>query len=201
MSTSVKTPWTTYGLWLVLALPAIPISSILFSGTPNAAHTALHPTGEFAARFMIIAMIATPLSMLLRGWRGPRWLVRNRRYFGVAAFGYAAVHTVLYVVDLGTMQRILDEAPRLDIWTGWAAFAIFIPLAATSMDAAVRAMGRHWKTLQRFVYAAAILTLIHWAALHDWGGVGPALVHFAPLGVLTIYRIWKNTARVQQRAG
>lgn len=198
MSISGKTHWSTYLLWVILALPVIPISTIFTSGTQDAAKVALHPTGEFAARFMIIAMMATPLAMLLRGWRGPRWLVRNRRYFGVAAFGYAAAHTVLYVVDLGTLQKVLAEAPRLDIWTGWVAFVIFIPLAATSMNLAVRAMGHHWKTLQRFVYAAAVLTLIHWAALHEWGGVGPALVHFAPLGLLTIYRVWRNASRVPQ---
>lgn len=198
MSNSGPTPWSTYVLWAVLALPAIPITSVLISGTPDATRIALHPTGEFAARFMIIAMMATPLSMLLRGWRGPRWLVRNRRYFGVAAFGYALVHTVLYVVDVGMFQRILAEAPRLEIWTGWVAFLIFIPLAATSMDAAVRALGRSWKTLQRFVYGAAVLTLLHWAALHDWGGVAPALVHFAPLALLTVFRVWRNRRPIQR---
>ena len=36
-------------------------------------------------------------------------------------------------------------------------------------------MGPMWKTLQRYVDGAAFLTLIHWAALRDWGGIGPAL--------------------------
>ena len=44
--------------------------------------------------------------------------------------------------------------------------------------------------LQRWTYAVAVLTLLHWAALHDWGGIGPALVHFAPLGLLEAYRAW-----------
>lgn len=178
-----------YWVWLVLALPALAMANGFLSDDPRALHRLLHPTGEFAARFMIIAMMATPLALLLKGWRGPRWLVRNRRYFGVAAFGYAALHTIAYLLDTGTAQAIA-ELPRFYIWTGWLAYLIFLPLAATSMDRAVRALGPAWKPLQRWVYAAAILTLLHWAALHNWGGLAPALVHFAPLITLTLYRLW-----------
>lgn len=155
----------------------------------------LHPTGEFSARFMIIAMLASPLVLVLRGWRGPLWLKKNRRYFGVASFGYAAMHTVLYVIDEGTAAKVIADIPTLYIWTGWIAFLIFIPLAVTSMDYFVRRMGPSWKMLQRMTYAAAVLTLIHWAALHNWGGIGPALVHFGPLALLEIYRVWHWYAR------
>lgn len=44
--------------------------------------------------------------------------------------------------------------------------------------------------LQRTTYGAAVLTLVHWAALHDWGGAGPVLAHFGPLALLEGYRIW-----------
>ena len=155
-----------YWLWAVLALPAAGmIAALAESPSPRVIHELLHPTGEFAARFMIIALMATPLAIVFKGWHGPRWLIKNRRYFGVAAFGYALAHTVLYLMDAESLARILGEAPRLDIWTGWLAFFIFIPLAATSMDYCVRIMGPRWKALQRWVYGAAILTLVHWAAL------------------------------------
>ncbi len=163
-----------YWLWVVLSLPALGMTLALTgSNDPRIYHELLHPTGEFSARFMIIAMLASPLVLLLKGWRGPQWLKRNRRYFGVAAFGYAALHTLFYLVDEGSAARVISDIPKLYIWTGWMAFAIFIPLAATSMDYFVRKMGRSWKTLQRFTYVAAVLTLVHWAALHDWGGGGP----------------------------
>lgn len=188
-----------YWLWVLLALPAGGmIAEVSESPSPRAIHELLHPTGEFAARFMIIALMATPLAMIFKGWRGPRWLMKNRRFFGVAAFGYGLVHTVVYLVDAGALARILGEALRLEIWTGWLAFFIFIPLAATSMDYFVRVMGSRWKALHRWVYGAAILTLVHWAALHDWGGLGPALVHFVPLGLLQVYRIWYQFARRRQ---
>ena len=179
-----------YTFWVILCLPAIPMIMGLTSGEPNAVHRMLHPTGEFAARFLIIAMMITPLTILLRDWRGPRWLKKRRRYLGVAAFGYALFHTILYLIDKGVLAFGTAEISQLEIWTGWLAFLIFVPLAITSTDGWVRSMGPRWKTLQRAVYGAAVLTLIHWAALHDWGGIGPALVHFLPLGLLEAYRIW-----------
>ncbi len=175
--------------WAVLSLPAIPMIGQLASGDPEAIRDLLHPTGEFAARFLILALMITPLTLLLRGWRGPRWLLRRRRYIGVAAFGYAAVHLVAYLVDMGAGAFAADEIFSLAIWTAWVAFLIFIPLAVTSTDRWVRTLKKRWKTLHRAVYAAAVLTLLHWAALEDWGGVGPALVHFAPLALLEAYRI------------
>jgi sulfoxide reductase heme-binding subunit YedZ len=135
-------------------------------------------------------MMATPLMMLTKGGTFARWLRTNRRYFGVAAFAYAAVHTLAYVVGEGSFDRILAEASAFDLLMGWLAFAVFIPLAATSMDYAVRKMGLWWKWVQRWTYGAAILTLLHWASLHNWNGWIAPTVHFAPLAMLTAYRIW-----------
>ena len=181
-------------IWTLLALPSIPMFGALMTAEPNGGrsieHMLLHPTGEFAARFMIIAMMASPLALVFRGWRGSRWLQKNRRYFGVAAFIYAVAHTSFYLVDLGTLQKVIGDLPKLYIWTGWVAFLIFVPLGITSSDFFVRAMGPSWKRLQRATYIAAVLTLLHWAALHDWGGLGPALVHFLPLAMLECYRVW-----------
>jgi sulfoxide reductase heme-binding subunit YedZ len=180
-----------YWLWLLFALPAIGMTSeALTSTNPRIFHILVHPSGEFSARFLIVTMMATPLAMLLKGWRGPIWLKKNRRYLGVAAFGYALLHTIFYILDKASVDTMINELPRLYIWTGWIAFLIFVPLAITSTDYFVRRMGRHWKTLQRTTYAAAVLTLIHWAALHNWSGTLPALVHFGPLIALESYRVW-----------
>jgi sulfoxide reductase heme-binding subunit YedZ len=180
-----------YWVWLVLALPGLGMAvDLATSDSDRIYHILVHPTGEWAARMMIIALMATPLMMLLRGWRGPRWLVRNRRYLGVAAFGYAVAHTLFYLTDTASLDRVLAEASEFDIATGWLAFLVFLPLAATSMDYAVRRMGTWWKPLQRWTYAAAVLTLLHWASLHDWRSPEAALVHFAPLAGLSLWRLW-----------
>ncbi|MFK7902153.1 MAG: sulfite oxidase heme-binding subunit YedZ [Nitratireductor sp.] len=180
-----------YLLWGILALPAIAMCvNVLTTQDPRVFHKLVHPSGETSARLLIVTLMATPVAMLLREWRLPKWLKRNRRYLGVAAFGYALLHTVFYLADKASLDTVIDELPRLYIWTGWIAFIIFIPLALTSTDYFVRVMGTWWKKLQRWSYAAAVLTLIHWAALHDWEGAAPALVHFGPLIGLELYRIW-----------
>lgn len=182
-----------YTIWLLLALPSIPMTMGLIS--TGDAEMLLHPTGEFAARFMILAMIISPLRLMFPENRFWMWMMRRRRYFGVAAFVYALAHTILYVIDLGSLSQILGEALLLGIWTGWLAMFIFIPLAITSNDVSVRRLGKHWKRLQQTVYLAAVATLLHWIFVENH--IGPALVHFLPLFSLELYRVWKinQTAR------
>lgn len=198
-----KTIDSRFFIWALLALPSIPMVGALLSGQPSpegkpVTEMLLHPTGEFAARFLIIAMILTPMRMLFPGSGFWRWMTKRRRYFGVAAFVYATFHTVLYIADMGSLQAIWGEALALGIWTGWLAFFIFLPLAVTSNDWSVRRMGPTWKTLQRWVYLAAVGTLLHWIFVHN--NFGPALVHFAPLAGFEAYRLWHNFTRRSQPA-
>ncbi len=176
-----------YVLWILLALPATLMLFQFVNDTGNA-HKLLHPSGEFSARILIIAMMATPLRLLFNSRRWTLWLVRKRRYFGVAAFGYALLHTVFYIVDVNSMAVVFNELWTLGIGTGWLAFLIFLPLAITSNNSSQRVLGRRWKALQRWVYPAALLTLIHWIFVHN--NLGPALVHFIPLALLEGYRIY-----------
>ena len=131
---------------------------------------------------MILAMAVSPLRVLFPKVRAFRWLMQRRRYLGVAAFAYALLHTVLYIVDMGTLKSMLGEFFAIGIWTGWAAFFIFVPMAVTSNDLAVRKLGRRWKGLQRLVYGAAILVLLHWVYVHN--NQAAALAHFVPLALL-----------------
>lgn len=173
--------------WLLLALPSIPMTMALIGGADP--ESLLHPTGEFSARFMIIAMIISPFRLMFPTNRFWLWMMRQRRYIGVAAFCYAFAHTLLYIVDMGSLASILGEALELGIWTGWLAMFIFLPLAITSNDWSVKRLGRNWKRLQQTVYVAAVATLLHWMFVHNH--VGPALVHFVPLACLELYRVWK----------
>jgi len=182
---------SNYLFWLLLALPSIPMTMGIISGED--VESMLHPTGEFAARFMIIAMIISPFRLMFPKNRFWLWMVRRRRYLGVAAFCYAFAHTALYIVDMGSLANVLGEALLLGIWTGWVAMFVFIPLAITSNDWSVKYLGRNWKRLQQAVYIAAVATLLHWIFVHN--NVGPALVHFVPLAALELYRIWKVSGR------
>lgn len=183
-----------YFFWGVLALPTVPMTIMLSHGlSPDPDKSVyeflLHPTGEFAARFMIIAMVLTPLRMLFPKAKFWAWMIQRRRYLGVAAFLYALAHTVFYIVEKSALDKVISELGQLGIWTGWLAFVIFVPLALTSNDWSIKKMGPRWKRLQQFVYAAAVATLIHWMFIHN--EFGPALVHFIPLALLEIYRVVK----------
>ena len=173
--------------WLLLAIPALLMLRRYASGDLIAMDM-LHPTGEWAARLMIFAMVLSPLVSLL----GPRpllnWLVQRRRALGVAAFVYSVLHLLFYVIDMGNLGDILAEFWALGIWTGWAAMLLFVPLALTSNDASMRRLKAGWKQLQRLVYPAAVLVLVHWIFIHN--NLIPALVHFVPLVLLVAARFF-----------
>ena len=171
--------------WALLCLPAMLMMRPYVFGDVIAMDM-LQPTGEWSARFMIAAMVLSPLLSLI----GPRpwlsWLIQRRRALGVAAFGYAILHLIFYIIDMGNLDDILAEFWAIGIWTGWAAMLLFVPLAVTSNDASMRALKAGWKRLQRLVYPAAVLVLVHWIFIHN--NLGPALVHFIPLVLLVAAR-------------
>ena len=171
--------------WMLLGLPALLMLRPYFFGDLIAMDM-LHPTGEWSARFMIAAMVLSPLLSLLGARPWLSWLIQRRRALGVAAFAYGTLHLVFYIVDMGNLDDILAEVLALGIWTGWAAMLLFVPLAVTSNDASMRALKAGWKRLQRLVYPAAVLVLVHWIFIHN--NLGPALVHFIPLMLLVAAR-------------
>ncbi len=176
-----------YSLWLLLSFPLIGMIIGLFNGR-GTYDVLMHATGEFSGRFLVVSLVATPLVLMFPTSKVTRWLVRNRRYFGVAAFAYALLHTIFYLYEIA-FDQVMSEFLQIGMITGWLAFFIFIPLAVTSNDASVKALKGTWKKLQRWVYAAAILTFLHWALIHyHWQA---AMFHFVPVLLLQVYRVWK----------
>jgi sulfoxide reductase heme-binding subunit YedZ len=184
-------------LWALLCLPALLMMRPYVFGDVIAMDM-LHPTGEWSARFMIAAMVLSPLLSLI----GPRpwlsWLIQRRRALGVAAFGYAILHLIFYIIDMGNLDDILAEFWALGIWTGWAAISLFVPLGLTSNDASMRALKAGWKRLQRLVYPAAVLVLVHWIFIHN--NLGSALLHFIPLVLLVAARYFLANRTIFQGA-
>ena len=136
--------------WLLLCIPGVPMALDLATGVHY--RGVIHESGEWAIRFTIVALMLTPLQMLFRRSAAMRWLVRRRRYIGLAAFGYAALHAVVYVADTGALNAGGAPLVRLGIWVGWVSFLLYVPLALSSNDASVRTLGPRWKLLQRLVY-------------------------------------------------
>ncbi len=185
------TSWKTWILWILLALPGV----FMLTGDGEPAKM-LHPSGETSVRLMIVAMMIGPLADLLgqRGWL--RWLLRHRRHIGVAAFAYAALHTLFYLRDMEwSLSDMLAEIDASGIWTGWLALLIMLLPALASNDAAMRLLRRNWKRVQQLAYGAAVLTLAHWILIEYDAPLGPSLVHFAPLILLNVARVAKQTIR------
>lgn len=187
-----------YSLWALLALPAIPIVlGVVQGGVGTEADEVMGAAGALSAFLMIVTLALSPLLAIFPKSRAMAWLMRRRIYFGVASFGYAVVHVILYLTGLDSMAQALGGFLMPAILTGWLAFFILIPLAVTSNRTVTRAMGwRRWKMLQRGVYVAAVLVLAHWVMVEQ--EPGPALL-FGMLALLEAIRIWRNMAKRSSR--
>ncbi len=189
-----------YLLWLVLAVPAVPLVwPFLQTGflPPNFRNE----SGEWAMRLLILTLTLTPLQRIFRKSRFVCWLARRRRSFGVASFAYAALHVGFYVWELADswgaawLSRALFVAGNLFAFAGWLAFALYVPLVLTSNDIFQRRLGRWWKLLQRLTYFAALAAAVHWLMLAN----SPAT--WLQLGVLVVLEtirlgLWLRPHRV-----
>ncbi len=179
---------STWVLWLVLALPAIWLLVGYLRDTLVYGEV-VHASGEFGARLLIATLAVTPLCLMFPGARWPRWLMRHRRHLGVASFCYVLLHTWVYVARQADFGRLVADAQEAGMWTAWLGFALLLLLATTSNEWSVRLLSRAWKKLHRFVYAAAILSCLHWVLVAF--DRTAAVVHFAVLAMLEGYRVWK----------
>ncbi len=184
--------------WALLAFPAVGMLAG-FVQDPVSAFDLIHPSGEFSVRFMIIAMMVSPLRAVLGRRRGLDWLLARRRALGVAACGYGVLHLAFYLYDMGDWGMIAEEALIFSIWTGYAALVIFIAMALTSNNASQRIMRANWKRLQRLVYPAALLIALHWVYVD--GETMGMVVHFVPLLILETARVVLMFKRRSARRG
>jgi methionine sulfoxide reductase heme-binding subunit len=189
-------------LWFVLALPAVFIAVQAATDLDqHAVHNLLEPSGEASARLLILALCAAPLSMFWPGWWGSRLLTRNRRAIGVASFLYGCLHLALYFASEGSIDAILAQFGWTYILLGWLAFVLMVPLALTSTNASMRRLGRNWKRLHRLAYLAAAATYLHWVAIYGGSILVNVTLNFAPILVLTAYRLWRIWQRSRADTG
>jgi sulfoxide reductase heme-binding subunit YedZ len=179
-------------LWFLLALPGIVMLFDYLRGATFYGEV-VHATGELAAQLLIVTLAITPLRALFPQARWLRWLAQRRRYFGVAVFGYTALHAAVYLVRLADLGRSLGDAATAAMATGWVALAILLALAVTSNDASVRRLRRKWRWLHRTVYVAALLTFTHWV-LAAFDPV-PGYIHLGVLLALESLRLVAPLAR------
>jgi sulfoxide reductase heme-binding subunit YedZ len=143
---------------------------------------------------MVLAI--SPLRVVL----GLSALARFRRMLGLFVYAYVCLHLLSYAwFDMGfdPMDMARDIAKRPFILVGFIAFLLLTPLALTSFNRAIKAMGaRRWQQLHRAVYLVAGLAILHFfwmrAGKNDFGEV---LLYAVILGALLAWRLWRRLSR------
>ena len=185
-------PWGKPLLWAVAAVPAVALLvGALSDGLgANPAQTLIQETGEWALRWLWLTLLVTPL----REMAALPALLRYRRTLGVTAFVYAVLHLLSYAwLDKGWVldDIVADVFKRNFILVGMLTFLVMLPLALSSFNAAIRALGgRKWQLLHKLVYAVSLLGLLHFylkkAAKND---VSEVMVYAVILALLLGWRV------------
>jgi sulfoxide reductase heme-binding subunit YedZ len=127
----------------------------------NPAEALIRGTGDWTLRFLCATLAITPL----RQWTGTPALARFRRMLGLFTFFYGVLHFLCYSwLDMGfALDDIArDIAKRPFILVGFSALMLMTPLAATSFNRAIKALGAaRWQALHRAIYGIALLALLH----------------------------------------
>jgi len=152
----------------------------------------IRSTGDWTLRLLCLTLAVTPV----RQWTGWHALARLRRMLGLFTFFYGVVHFLCFAwLDMGfDIDAIVrDIGKRPFILVGTAALGLMLPLAATSFNRAIRALGaKRWQALHRAVYATALLAILHFfwmrAGKNDFAEVA---VYAAVLSLLLGWRSWR----------
>jgi sulfoxide reductase heme-binding subunit YedZ len=183
---------------LVFGLSLMPFLWLFFQAATdglgaNPQEALIRSTGDWALRFICITLAVTPLRVMA-GWSA---VARWRRMLGLFAFFYASVHLLSYAVfDMGldAGEIVQDIIKRPFILVGTLTFFLLLPLAATSLNRAMRWLGaRRWQRLHRLVYLAALTMLLHFfwmrAGKSDFAEVA---VYAAVVAFLLGWRAWRT---------
>jgi hypothetical protein len=166
--------WAITG-WNALAVLVMSALVLAAAGTgEEGVRMLIRATARTSALLFLIAFLARPLRQL---WRTDltAFAIKNRRYFGVSMAVSHLVHG-LAIVWLFTAYPSAYEADLVTLVGGGLGFAFIAAMAATSSDAAFKALGRaRWQLLHRtgawYVWFIFAFTFVPdpsrgWDALH-----------------------------------
>ena len=179
-------------LFLLCLLPILwLLSRVATNGAgANPQEYLIRATGDWTLRFICIVLAVTPLRTI----SNTPQLARFRRMLGLFVYFYVVIHLLSYSwFDMGfdVADIAKDIVKRPFILVGFLGFVLLTPLAATSFNAAIKAMGaKRWQTLHKLVYVIAGLGLLHFfwmrAGKNDFAEV---FVYVAVIALLLGWRV------------
>lgn len=185
-------------LWLFCMLPMLWLFYAAATDQlgANPAEALSRSTGELTLRFLCLVLAISPLRVVF----GLSALARFRRMLGLFVYAYVCLHLLSYAwFDMGfdPMDMARDIAKRPFILVGFIAFLLLTPLALTSFNRAIKAMGaRRWQQLHRAVYLVAGLAILHFFWMRAGkNNFGEVLLYAVILGVLLAWRLWRRLSR------
>ena len=186
---------------LLFCLLLMPLAWLVYGAAfdrlgANPAEALVRATGDWTLRMLCLVLLVTPLRVV---GKLPT-LARLRRMVGLFVFFYVLLHFMAYGwLDMGLELDDIakDIAKRPFILVGFAALVLLAALAATSFNAAIRALGaKRWRQLHRAVYAVAALAILHFywmrAGTNNFAEVA---LYAAILAVLLAWRVWSRLRR------
>ena len=155
----------------------------------NPAEALERATGDWSLRFLCLVLAVTPLRVLTT----TPALTRFRRMLGLFVYFYVVLHLLCYGwfdmgFDLADIAN--DIVKRPFILVGFSAFVLLTPLAATSFNRAIKALGaKRWQLLHKMVYLVAGLAVLHFFWMRAGkNNFAEVFVYAAILGVLLGWR-------------
>ena len=135
---------------------------------PDLIREATLRTGKAALILLILSLACTPLNIILNY----KPILKLRRPLGLYSFMYASFHFAIFIgIDYFFNLSLIKEAlfEKRYALAGLTAGLILLSLAITSTMGWKRRLKKNWKRLHRFVYAAGILAVVHFAWLVKQG--------------------------------
>lgn len=179
-----------YQVWFLTQIGAFIMGLMLIVDSKNWKVLTSY-SGYFAVGFLITTLALNPLKKLLPRWMLITKLNRYRRELGVAAFSFATIHMICFVIKRGSLMKTLPYALHPAIGPVLlVAYPILFSLAITSNQHSVKKLTFvKWKKLHRYVYIAEAAIILHMVLVGEklW-----ATILFIPLVVLQLIRIRKK---------